>query len=925
MRVKRDFGQIYAAEDDPWAIGEADSERYELYRRIVLDRSEQRRTILDIGCGFGAFLARFEDDFDELIGVEVSERAIEEGRHRYPFVHYVNGSAEALDAALPDDRTYDTIVYSDVIYYLKEAGKRRSLRWIAEHLAAGGLAFIAGWAPGGRYLDRTEFRRLAESFFVIEDERFLDSEHAVFVCRPRRRFVALSVDYETWQPIPEGKSIDWHRDVFDPAERLLTVCDEHGARLTIMAEMGEYLWLRENDAPVAERMERQWRDAVERGHDVQLHLHPNWLPELGARRDGDRWSWDESLARAHDYPGELDALIRRCADALRSAIRPVRPDYEVTSYRAGAYEVQPFQRIYDALEANGVICDTSVLAGDRRADRGYDFGVAYSTHQPYFAARFDPQLKAPPAEHAVVELPVFATSPGEKWTFDNEEGARFAERLLRHRDRAERRSSSESYRRTRRVKGLLNHGYALLRRWRRGLNRILPARAARYMMDYPPERLVGHDYFVLLGHTKTDLDLPSIASGLRRLAADGRFEFATLSDMAREAKAELSRTASRDRVAEAARQVEREYTAVLSDDRNLAQSDVLQRMIPVDRRSVLDVGCGDGAWSARIAELFPWLSVIGVDVGEDFIAKARSAHASPRVSFELADFADLPFDDATFDCVYADNSLEHGFDVQATLAELHRVLGDGGALVAAIPADALDPSRICDNHTWKTEPGDVRRRLEAVGFTDVTIAEVDVFRKLGMSPYPPSRNLMLYVRAWKRAGPAEPLERAVELTSAVHRALDPSRPQASDHDPIAVLADGHAWCWGYCLVLGEALRREGFQIRWVTMVAEDHPRGIGPRSTDSHEVVELRDRGGRWRTLDPMANVVFDASVAELVEDPRRADVARTRDERYVERGYDLYATAAWYSLVRRVATRERLGRRLRFVPASQLGSAAQR
>ena len=226
---------------------------------------------------------------------------------------------------------------------------------------------------------------------------------------------------------------------------------------------------------------------------------------------------------------------------------------------------------------------------------------------------------------------------------------------------------------------------------------------------------------------------------------------------------------------------------MLSDDRNLAQSEVLQRMIPLDRRAVLDVGCGDGAWSRRIAERFPWLSVVGVDVGEDFISRARSAHASPRVSFELADFADLPFDHGSFDCVYADNSLEHAFDVQATLAELHRVLVDGGVLVAAIPADALNPSRICDNHTWKTEPGDVRRRLESVGFADVSIDEIDVFRELGMSPYPPSQDRMLYVRAWKRERPATAPERAAELTSAVHRALDPSRPQASDTDPIAIL------------------------------------------------------------------------------------------------------------------------------------------
>src|SRR5204862_454488 len=83
-------------------------------------------------------------------------------RRRFPFIHYVNGSAEHLDRALPAHRRYDTIVYSDVIYYFKEAGKRRSLKWIAQHLAPGGLAFIAGWAPGGKYLDRGEFHRLVD-------------------------------------------------------------------------------------------------------------------------------------------------------------------------------------------------------------------------------------------------------------------------------------------------------------------------------------------------------------------------------------------------------------------------------------------------------------------------------------------------------------------------------------------------------------------------------------------------------------------------------------------------------------------------------------------------------------------------------------------------------------------------------------------
>ena len=44
--------------------------------------------------------------------------------------------------------------------------------------------------------------------------------------------------------------------------------------------------------------------------------------------------------------------------------------------------------------------------------------------------RHDPQLLAPPDERGLVELPLFAWRPGERWTLDGPEGGRFAGRLL---------------------------------------------------------------------------------------------------------------------------------------------------------------------------------------------------------------------------------------------------------------------------------------------------------------------------------------------------------------------------------------------------------------------------------------------------------------------------------------------------------------
>jgi ubiquinone/menaquinone biosynthesis C-methylase UbiE len=908
VRVKSDFEFIYREFDDPWDIGAADSARYEGYRRTILDAATARGSMLDIGTGMGAFLARFEDDFERLVGVEVSAVGVERGRERHPSIEFVRGSATELDDSPLDGQHFDAIVYSDVINYFRESGKRRSLDWIARHLTDDGLAFIAAWSPGGKYLDRHEFRRLVNRWFAVEREEVLESGHVAFVCRRKRRLAALTVDYETWQPLPEGWTIDWERDVLRPAAMLLDLGDGAGAPLTLMVEAGEYLWLRENEPDVAERIEEQCRDAVRRGHDVQLHLHPNWLPETGVRRDGERWHWDPALAIAADYPGDLSEAIGRCKATLEAAVRGADPTFEITCFRAGTYEAQPFDRLHDALVASGIRCDSSVLPGDRRDDRRYDYRLAYSRHQPYFASRSDPQLKAPPAEREIVELPVFAVEPGVRWTFDNDEAGRFGDRLLRHARRAERLAPTVALRVRRRTQLLLQEAYWRTRRARRLVNSVMPRRVAWFMVGYEPERLVGHDYHVLVSHTKADLDGQAIRRGLDALSAGG-VEIVTLREMARIARAELEGSTTSDAGEEAERQVEREYATVMSEDHNFAQSDRLQRMIPLDRRRVLDAGCGAGEWTARIAGLLPQASSVGIDVGEDFVSEAERRHGGARVSFRVEDFGQLSFPDAAFDCVYADNSLEHAFDVDRSLAELYRVLAPGGALVAGIPADAVNPGRTCDNHTWKTAPADVRRRLEWAGFGDVSIEEVDVFRTLGMAPYPPSRDILLYVRAWRE--PPGPRERVVALTRWAYETLDPEHAQPSD-DPMEILAAGHAWCWGYVLVLGDALRREGFGVRWASMVAHDHPRGLGEERRESHEVLEV-DVDGETVVCDPMAGRVFDGSVEDLLRDPSVAAAGGDGDERWRARSYDLYASPEWYSRVVRLAMRDDPHGRLRF------------
>lgn len=245
----------------------------------------------------------------------------------------------------------------------------------------------------------------------------------------RKNHCIFTVDYETWQPVPAGCKIDWKRDLIQNADRLMEVFEKNGARLTFMVEMCEYFWLRENEPDTAEAVERQIQDMAFRGHDVQLHLHPNWMPECGVYTDGEKWEWRWDQASAETYPFDFSRLVQKCRERLEEIVQKVRPGYRVRAYRAGAYRVQPFDKTYQALEENGILIDTSVYKGGVSGDRGYDFRKCRSANRPYYADSADPQL-AKQNGGGIIELPITTWKDNARLFLDNDEAQVFAKRFL---------------------------------------------------------------------------------------------------------------------------------------------------------------------------------------------------------------------------------------------------------------------------------------------------------------------------------------------------------------------------------------------------------------------------------------------------------------------------------------------------------------
>ncbi len=107
--------------------------------------------------------------------------------------------------------------------------------------------------------------------------------------------------------------------------------------------------------------------------------------------------------------------------------------------------------------------------------------------------------------------------------------------------------------------------------------------------------------------------------------------------------------------------------------------------------SVLDIGCNVGYGCGILSETA--VDVIGVDVSEMAIQRARQLVQNPNVSFLRVNGDVLPFEINKFDIVTAFQLIEHLPDPVPFLVDVWRVLRPGGRLLLTTPnADIrLDP------------------------------------------------------------------------------------------------------------------------------------------------------------------------------------------------------------------------------------------
>ncbi|MBK8338999.1 MAG: polysaccharide deacetylase family protein [Flavobacteriales bacterium] len=184
------------------------------------------------------------------------------------------------------------------------------------------------------------------------------------------RHLLLTFDHELFLGRRSGTV---ERCMERPVDRLLPIIEQYGLRAIFFVDT---TFLMELDGRAAvsikcradlDRIARQLRELVQRGHAVYPHIHPHWAD---ARYDAAAHQWDLQELRSYRFSAldeaERERVFRGSMEILRRILAPVDPLYRIQAYRAGGWCIQPFDD-FAPISRHLVERDMSVLGGNEAA------------------------------------------------------------------------------------------------------------------------------------------------------------------------------------------------------------------------------------------------------------------------------------------------------------------------------------------------------------------------------------------------------------------------------------------------------------------------------------------------------------------------------------------------------------------------------
>jgi hypothetical protein len=188
--------------------------------------------------------------------------------------------------------------------------------------------------------------------------------------------IFLTYDYELFFGNPTG-SVE--KCIIEPTNFLLSIAERTGINMVFFIDVGYLKKLIEfkEEFPIVQeeynQVIAQIEEMVATGHDCQLHIHPHWED---CTHDGTNWQMRTDRYKLDDFN---DADIEQIVISYKEILENITKK-KVTSYRAGGWCLQPFDRIQGVFEKIGIKLDSTVFPGGKftAGNYYYDFTNAPS-------------------------------------------------------------------------------------------------------------------------------------------------------------------------------------------------------------------------------------------------------------------------------------------------------------------------------------------------------------------------------------------------------------------------------------------------------------------------------------------------------------------------------------------------------------------
>ena len=185
MRERLDreyFETLYGQSPDPWGFETSPYEREKYERTLGVLQGQRYQRALEVGCSIGVFTTMLAPLCDELLAVDVSEKAVAAARDRLTSFPHVGVERRRLPEDTPEGQ-FDLVVASEVLYYWPKGVMLAALRRFEEILAPSGVLLAVHWRKETKTypLQRDEVHelllehtRLANTTAMVEPEYRLD-------------------------------------------------------------------------------------------------------------------------------------------------------------------------------------------------------------------------------------------------------------------------------------------------------------------------------------------------------------------------------------------------------------------------------------------------------------------------------------------------------------------------------------------------------------------------------------------------------------------------------------------------------------------------------------------------------------------------------------------------------------------------------